>query len=153
MKKRPKQELKCPECDRIFNYPQTLGSHRKFSHGIGGTSISVLSQRRKIERAKAALAVIADPPAPKLGRPKGSKNNQTQRSTSLAIIAQHQTEAQPSSNGHQPQTGAAASLTETAVAVAFGRFQALCDETARQFNVPPTDFTRELARFIHRAHP
>jgi hypothetical protein len=135
---KPQPNLKCPECGLECSRPQTLGAHRKFKHGISGSSPAVVSAKRRRE-----AQAQQETPLP--------KRNYTKRSQTLATTTS-------SKNGHQPKTRQAAPeqfapSLETAVAVAFGRFTELCTNVAREFDVPPTTFARQLALFIGRTHP
>lgn len=38
-------DFKCPECGRAFERPQSVGVHRRFTHGVIGTSQSAQSKR------------------------------------------------------------------------------------------------------------
>jgi predicted RNA-binding Zn-ribbon protein involved in translation (DUF1610 family) len=40
------KKLSCPECGELFNYPKTLGSHRRVAHGVAGSSPSSLRAQR-----------------------------------------------------------------------------------------------------------
>lgn len=51
-----KKKFVCPECNAKFDFAKTLGSHRLFSHGVAGTSVSA----RRAQELKANM-----PPRPK----------------------------------------------------------------------------------------
>lgn len=158
---------KCPECGEGFGAPTARGMHRRMRHGVKGSSPAAVNYRAAQaakEKAAKMMAALPEPvplapkkqaplPPVKKGRPLGSKTS-TKRSNALANTTQtngHQAHL-VATNGHHPQGWTGASLPQIAVAVAYGRFTALCDEVAREFNVAPVSFTRELASFISRSH-
>jgi predicted RNA-binding Zn-ribbon protein involved in translation (DUF1610 family) len=51
-----KPKFICPECNEAFEYPKTLGSHRRLSHGIAGTSESAVRAQK--------LKALAPPEGP-----------------------------------------------------------------------------------------
>lgn len=41
-----KAEFVCPECNKAFEFAKTLGSHRRLTHGIAGTSASAIRAQK-----------------------------------------------------------------------------------------------------------
>lgn len=145
-----KKTYQCDLCSATYDYAAGLGSHKYRAHGIRGNSTAAVYQAKK--RTAAATAPAVNGTAKKLGRPLGSKNKTTQpRSTQLATAP---TQSQ-SSNGHSPSPAAewdSLGRTQTAAAIAYGRFIEMVNSVSREFNVPPLDVTRTLSRFVSGTH-
>ena len=163
--KSQEKKFQCDLCDESFRAPTALGMHKRLKHGILGTSKAALHYHKTMAKAEAAPAVKTLPePIPvkkKMGRPpldpseRKPRKKYSKRSTQVATIPASQ-------NGHNqpnlpslPQWGGVASrhATETAIAVAYGRFTALCGEIAREFDLPPVTFARQFTSFISGTHP
>jgi hypothetical protein len=101
----------------------------------------VLSARRKKEAAAAATTIVTSP----------TKRKYTKRSELATLTAS--TKNGLSRNGHHQDTGHPFGITETAVAVAFGRFQELCASVSFEFDVPPRTLARRLSTLITQSNP
>jgi hypothetical protein len=111
----------------------------------------VYAQKRKAEAAAAEREKTQDAPADPSTQP--TKRTYTKRSQLAPIPAtQNGTKAlsKAHQNGHHSSSHEA---FETAVAYAFGRYTELCASIAREFDLPPVSFARQLAVFISKSHP
>jgi hypothetical protein len=102
----------------------------------------VLSARRK--KAAAAAATIQAPP---------TKRRYTKRSELATLTASTKNGLSRNNGHHQDPTGHPFGITETAVAVAFGRFQELCASVSFEFDVPPRTLARRLGTLIAQSNP
>lgn len=89
-----KLKFVCPECNKAFEFAKTLGSHRRLTHGIAGTSRGAI-HRQKLE----ALA----PPEPKGPHPCPDCDFKAKDKAGLTI--------------HRKAKHGASSLSRTAVAI------------------------------------
>jgi uncharacterized C2H2 Zn-finger protein len=116
-------EHKCPDCGKVFKAAAGLGVHRRNIHGIVSTSTSAVAKRK--QRSE----LVSQPPQ--------------------AIHASHTNGSgkHASQEAHFDSDG----IAETTLALAFGRFQGLCQAFAAEFDLPPKRFASRLAELIYRA--
>jgi uncharacterized C2H2 Zn-finger protein len=119
--------LKCPECEKEYRLPTSLGVHRRHAHGIEGTSAGSAGYRKAMKR-------------------------KYEKRSELATITPSKNAIQK--NGHHAEAieRYPSGITETAVAVAFGRFQELCASVSFEFDVPPRSVARQLGALIARSY-
>jgi hypothetical protein len=127
-----------------------MGAHRRIKHGVLGTAQSVVNARKKAEQKAAAAALPPATPINEAAPP--TKRKYTKRSELATLTAS--TKNGLSRNGHHQDhgTGHPFGITETAVAVAFGRFQELCASVSFEFDVPPRTVARQLGTLIARSY-
>ncbi len=119
-----KAELACPECGRAdFKDPRGLASHRYRSHGVAGSSHSVVFAREK----KAGLT----PEKKTVGRPKGT----------AAVRATH---APAKSLALEPMP--APQFSSSLLGYAMGKLDSMAEQIARENGLPERLFVREVAR-------
>lgn len=130
-----KGQFKCdqPGCSAEYNDKAHLGIHRRAAHGIAGQSANAIKHRELRHAAKAAQAAEAKP----------TKRKYTKRSNSLATIPQETNGHVNHSNG-QTQALSRRFHAEAALAVAYGRFQALCASVCFEYDFGSAQFCRPV---------
>jgi hypothetical protein len=133
------EKFKCtqPGCDKEYNDKPHLGIHLRAAHGIAGTSPTAIKGREQRHAAKAA----ADKP---------TKRKYTKRSQLATIPPEVNGHVHHASNG-QAQTFPRRYHAEAALAVAFGRFQALCTSICFEYDLAPRSFTAQLVDLINNS--
>lgn len=152
----------CPECDHEpYATAKGLSSHRRYEHGIVGSSKSTLAAKaiaKKLSRAKQTYPCpqcdfISTSPSgrTKHFNAKHQPAKSTKRGTQLAKIA----EAIPvSSNGHahhaeETHTPSRDPL-EIPLAITLGRFTEICRTVASEHGLPERMFAARFAELVYR---
>jgi hypothetical protein len=153
LSKHQPKNLKCPECGDPFKYANVMGAHRRHKHGVPGSAPSVVGKRKRDEQRAADAANARAQAAPINEAAPPTKRKYTKRSELATLTAS--TKNGLSRNGHHQDhgTGHTSGVAETAVAVAFGRFQELCASVSFEFDVPPRTLARRLGTLIARSNP
>jgi hypothetical protein len=159
----------CPECDHA-PYPTAKGlsTHRRFAHGISGTSHSAVSERRRRAKLKQTShhdnypsRIKGKYPCPNcnfVASWEGGLKNHITRVHASAKPAKRRNElanipkGEVITNGHHPEAhreGFTDAIPDALIAVASGRFIELCRSVAYEHDLPPRLFTARVAAFIY----
>ena len=154
----PSELIKCPDCGKEIKRAG-LGMHRFHLHGYrpkekskkqGSTTVHKrltgefpCSHCKFVAKWKGGLTKHIGAMHP------SATSTEPKRSTELATVKVTST---PSTNGHRQKAHRDHPATETAVAFALGRFEALCSEISSKFNLPPLDTSRAIAAAIAGAY-
>lgn len=138
-----KREVKCPDCDRVFNRNSELGNHRRGAHGIVGSSYnSVKTRNARIAALKLSETIT---PIEEVIIP--------QPTAQAAMVVVKRTYTKRKTNGQIRSTETSESnnndISEITLAIALGRFQQLCQGLAFEYGIPAKLFTARLAALVY----
>ncbi len=120
------QVLVCPECGITCNEPRTLGSHRRFKHGVKGSAPSTLAgdAKKAAEKAKKAL--------------------QPENVAEVPVTMPYR-QPEPTGLIVRPAAGGAL-ISPTMLAYTVGRLESLAEKIARENGFPENEFVSQAAK-------
>ena len=161
----PGPSLQCPECKVSFANIQKLTWHRKREHGItrvlaakpnhvdNGFGLKC-SQCDFIAKTSGGLAVHAAKHT-RAGTTEITTTTsvpaKSNRGTSIEHAKANRQLARTNGHSHEEADFVTGGVPEATLAIAFGRFQGLCQSMAFEYDVPPKLFTSRLAELIFRS--
>lgn len=134
--KQPMTEFICPECQKAgihasYDDRRGLSSHRRFKHGVSGSSSAVVSLRMKKLREE------KEKRKGKPGRPKGP-------SKKLPVVGKPHLGRRHAALPKKPAAIGPPEFSPSLLGYAAAKLESLAEQIARENNLPEKEFARQV---------